>query len=99
MARSIRFPRPLNSDEWNDVVGAVCLSPQQARIVELALLGQKDNQIAASLALKRSTIRTHLRRIFIQLQVADRMELALRVFTAARERCKRKHKSRCHLKR
>ncbi len=99
MARSIQFPWPLNSDEWDDVVRSLELSPQQAKIVELVLLGKKDKQIAASLGLKRSTIRTHLRRIFIHLQVADRMELALRVFTAACKRCKRKKKSRCHPKR
>jgi len=99
MGRSIQFPWLLNADEWNEVVGSLGLSPQQAKIVELIVSGEGDKQIATSLGLKRSTIRTHLRRIFTHLQVADRMELALRVFAAACQRCKRKQKTRCHPKR
>ncbi len=66
------------------------LSAQQVKIVELVVSAKKDKQIAAMLGIKRSTVRTHLGRIFAHLEVADRMELALRVFTAVYERCKRK---------
>ena len=90
---------PLGSDEWTEALASLGLSPRQVKIVELVILGKKDKQIAASLGLKRSTIRTHLRRIFTHLEVADRMELALRIFASVCERCKRKGKARCPPKR
>ena len=52
------------------------LSAQQVKIVELVVSAKKDKQIAAMLGIKRSTVRTHLGRIFAHLEVADRMELA-----------------------
>ena len=92
------LPWPVNSVEWSETVRSLGLSAQQAKIVELVILGKKDKQIGALLELKRSTIRTHLRRIFKHLQVTDRMELALRLFTAVCERCVRKQKTRHHPK-
>jgi len=76
------IPWPLKSKEWNEVVDALGLSPQQTKIVELVILGKKDKQIATSLGLKRSTIRTHLRRILNYLKIMDRVELSLRVFAS-----------------
>jgi len=92
-------PWPLGSDEWTEALASLGLSPQQVKIVELVILGKKDKQIATSLGLKRSTIRTHLRRIFKHLEVADRMELALRVFANVCQQYKQNRTARCHPKR
>ena len=91
-------PWPLGSDEWTEALASLGLSPRQVKIVELVILGKKDKQIAASLGLKRSTIRTHLRRIFSHLEVADRMELALSIFSSICKRCKRNRRKECHPK-
>ena len=64
---------------------ALHLSPKQARIVGLILEGKRDKQIAATLKMSISTVRTHLGRIFIRLGVADRVELLVHVFGRFRE--------------
>jgi DNA-binding NarL/FixJ family response regulator len=61
------------------------------RIVELILRGMMDKQIAQTLGLSVSTVRTHLGRIFTRLSVADRVELILHIFKEFRrlEECRR----------
>lgn len=80
---------PLTAAEWNYAVKTLGPSPQQAKIVELILRGLKDKQIAAELELGFSTVRTYLDRIFMRLEVADRVELVLRVFTTYVEQNRR----------
>ena len=70
--------------EWKAVADSLRLSPQQARIVGLILEGKGDKQIAASLEMSISTVRTHLGRIFARLGVGDRVELLLHVFSRFR---------------
>lgn len=77
---------------WDEVVGALSLSPQQARIVELLLCGKRDKQIATALGLTVPTVRTYLARIFVRAGVQDRVELILRVFAIVLDR----HTSGCH---
>lgn len=74
---------PLDADIWAEVATVLELSPQQTRIVELLLRGRRDKQIARELQLTVPTVRTYLGRIFARLGVQDRIELILRVFTAA----------------
>jgi len=73
-------PPALNGARWKLAVKSLDLSPQQTRIVELILQGKKDKQIATELRLSKHTVRTYLNRIFLRLDVTDRMELAMRVF-------------------
>lgn len=79
-------PIPLDAHVWARVVAVLKLSPQQARIVGLLLRGMRDKQIAAALDLSVATVRTYLSRIFVRLDVEDRVTLVLRVFAAARQR-------------
>jgi DNA-binding CsgD family transcriptional regulator len=72
---------PLTCEEWEAVALSLRLSPRQAAIVKLILEGKRDKQIAVSLAMSISTLRTHITRIFARLDVADRLELVLHVFT------------------
>ncbi len=74
---------PLDRETWAKTISILCLSPQQARIVELLLLGMRDKQIAAQMGLKVPTVRTYLDRIFKRVGVQDRVELILRVFSIA----------------
>jgi DNA-binding NarL/FixJ family response regulator len=70
----------LSPDEWQDVVRHLQLPPQQARVVAMVLHGQRNKQIARSLSLRETTVRTYMGRIFESLQVNDRTELVLRIF-------------------
>jgi DNA-binding NarL/FixJ family response regulator len=77
-------PSFLELAEWNAVVRELRLSPQQARIAALLLYGMMDKQIAISLKLSVSTVRMYLTRMFARLGVANRMELAIKIFTLTR---------------
>jgi DNA-binding NarL/FixJ family response regulator len=74
------LPPLLTAGEWDEVVRELHLSPQQARIVQFIFQGKKDKAIAAAMGLNIWTIRTHLTRIFVRLNVGDRVALVLRVF-------------------
>jgi len=80
---AVLSPLPLDAGLWKAVAGELSLSPQQTRIVELILRGQKDKEIANALNLTVPTIRTYLSRIFTKLKVDDRIALVLRVFSVS----------------
>jgi DNA-binding NarL/FixJ family response regulator len=72
---------PFSVSQWNELAAQLELTPQQAKIVDLILRGLKDKQIATVLKCSFSTVRSHLDRIFSRLDIADRVELILRVYT------------------
>jgi DNA-binding NarL/FixJ family response regulator len=74
--RSLR----LRGDDWRRAVRELGLSPQQARVVALLLEGKQDKQIAATMKLRVSTLRTYFSRIFERTGTGDRVGLLLRVF-------------------
>ncbi|HZL35983.1 MAG TPA: helix-turn-helix transcriptional regulator [Tepidisphaeraceae bacterium] len=83
------------ASEWEAAIRSLNLAPQEARVVEMVLLGKKDKEIAAALGLHKSTVRTYLGRVFIRLGVSDRMGLAVSIFNsclAARQGDERHHK-------
>lgn len=98
VAQPIRSPAsmPLDPATWEDVVTALELSPQQARIVELILCGAGDKQVSRQLGLSVDTVRTYLKRIGARLGVSGRVELVVRVFATALEITKR---NGCHRER
>jgi len=86
-------PLPLKAAHWQAVVQALRLSPQQAKIVELALRGMCDKQIALAMSLSEPTIRTYLQRIFVRTGTHGRMGLALRVLAVSHQV---DHEPACH---
>jgi DNA-binding NarL/FixJ family response regulator len=76
---------PLPADKWQQVMKSLDLPPQQIRIVELILRNNCDKQIAKALGVKVPTVRTYLHRIFARMNVADRLELVLRVFAISHQ--------------
>lgn len=80
----------ISGGKWTELARELELTPRQADIVQLLLAAKKDKQIATELGLSITTVRMHLRHIFARLHVADRMELALRVFQLLCEHCQRK---------
>ena len=78
--RDDSLPRFISPALWHHVIEALHLPAQQARVVSLILRGKHDKQIAIEMNLARSTIRTHLRRVFDHVGVDDRVGVVLRVF-------------------
>ena len=81
--------------EWTELQRNLGLSRRQAQIVERLLCGRSDKQIARELEVSVPTVRTHLGRLFIRFDVADRCELILRMFAYFREQCRRYPCPRC----
>src|SRR5262245_57681320 len=74
---------PFDRSIWPAVVRELEFCPQQAKVVELLMQGMGDRQIALSLDLSESTVRTYLGRIFARLGIQSRIELILRVVAVA----------------
>ncbi|MBK6580131.1 MAG: hypothetical protein IPG17_28980 [Sandaracinaceae bacterium] len=71
VARATRFdrrPRP--------VVAAGELTPRQLEVCEYAASGATVDEIAAQLGISAGTVRTHLKTVYRNLDVANRVELA-----------------------
>jgi DNA-binding NarL/FixJ family response regulator len=74
----------LSDDEWNLIVSTMNLTCRQAEIVALLMRGYGDKDIATSLGIGFSTVRTHLRQVFAKQNVDDRLQLVLRAFALLR---------------
>lgn len=86
MAGPILPELPLPEDKWNEIAQKLELSPQHRRIAEYILKNQCDKQIMSWLKISKSTLRTHLDRIFLRCQVGDRLELVLFICAASHGR-------------
>ena len=73
--------------EWLDLVNHLSLSPRQTEITKLLFHGCSDKQIARKLQISIPTVRTHLGRLFLKLDVQDRSELLVYVFQHFRNNC------------
>ena len=56
--------------------GWASLTPAEQSVVELAVQGLNNVEIAARLFIGRGTVKTHLAHVYAKLQVANRIELA-----------------------
>jgi len=56
--------------------GWASLTPAELSVVELAVRGLSNVEIAARLFVGRGTVKTHLAHVYAKLQVANRTELA-----------------------
>jgi DNA-binding NarL/FixJ family response regulator len=55
------------------------LSPREIEILELIAKGYRNKEIAGSLGIGQETVQTHIKRLFMKLQVSDRtVTVALR---------------------
>ena len=89
----------LDDRDWRAIFNALALSPQRAKIVELLLRSAIDRQIALALGLAAPTVRTYLQRVFLRMDVRDRMELAMRVLDVSHQVLNSSacHRKGCHL--
>lgn len=78
---------PLPPDKWHEIAARLKLSPTQRNIVELILRNRCDKQIERTLGMPHSTLRTHLKRIYLKAEVLDRQELILRLCAMSHGLC------------
>lgn len=76
-----------SEDEWQALVGMLQMSRQQSRITWCLTRGMGDKDIAETLGITPSTVRTHLDRIFTKTGVDDRVKLVLHLVRQFRSQC------------
>ena len=80
-----RNPKRLATDglltdlQWSEISSSLALSHRQFQIVKYMFLGLTEHDIAHELSLSRSTVHTHLERLYRKVGVTNRMELAIRI--------------------
>jgi DNA-binding NarL/FixJ family response regulator len=74
----------VSEQEWLALRENLSLSRQQAEIIRHILCGASDKEIAESMEISVSTVRTYLHRLFRKFQLNDRLKLALHVVACAR---------------
>jgi DNA-binding CsgD family transcriptional regulator len=77
-------PPLFTPEEWAAIVKELRLSPRKAQITDLILQDLKDDAIAKSLKIRKSTLRSHLGQMLRQHGVASRVGLIVKVFEAFR---------------
>jgi len=82
---SVFSSRLISDVGWSRTIRTLRLSRQQAAIAKLILRGFKDKDIVGELGISVSTVRTHLDRLFLRLNVSDRVQLVLRIVAASRD--------------
>jgi DNA-binding NarL/FixJ family response regulator len=71
----------LNDEDWIRLAEELSLSPQELKVVQHILAGEKLTTIAERLQLGLGTVKTYSQRVYRKLQVSTHCELALAVLT------------------
>jgi len=56
------------------------LTSRENQIIALIKQGKTNKQIAMALCIEETTVKAHLRRVFKKLNVASRLELAIKAY-------------------
>jgi DNA-binding NarL/FixJ family response regulator len=77
--------KPLfSATEWSEIVAHFGLSPRQAEVAGQILKGRTDAMIAKALGIRKPTVRSYVGQLLTRLEVSNRLELAIRIFTVFR---------------
>ena len=67
---------------WPELAARLNLTDRELAVVQGLFEGQKEEPIAKSLGISAHTVHTHLVRVYRKLNVRNRAELLLRVFSS-----------------
>ncbi|MFA5865346.1 MAG: helix-turn-helix transcriptional regulator [Phycisphaerae bacterium] len=81
--------------EWSTLTAEYSLSRRQNQILQAVFLGLENKEIGTRLKISYHTVRTHLKRLFIRFESANRTDLILNIFAVFRAKCR---KTRCPLR-
>src|SRR5262245_51544134 len=72
----------ITPEEWKVVADRLHLSPRQVEIIQAIMAGDgKPATIAHRLGIGASSVKTHIERLYVNLDVHDRVEVVVKVFT------------------
>ena len=74
--------------QWAELAESLSLSPRQTDVVKCLFRGCGAKQIARHMGVSVSAVRTHLVRMFLKLDVADRIEIILCVLSRFLDECR-----------
>jgi DNA-binding NarL/FixJ family response regulator len=64
---------------WREIARSLKLSPRELEIVRATFDDRKESAIATDLGIAPRTVHTHIERLHQKLEVADRLQLVLRI--------------------
>lgn len=85
----------LSKTEWRTLADELAIPDRQAAVVYCLFSGMSDKEIAIKTNVTVHTVRTHLTRFFVKMNVQDRNELIVRVFDRFLADCRQAGCSRC----
>lgn len=69
----------LSPEQWSEVADFLQLTPREWQVAVLLFEGKTRDSIARHLELSTRTVRQHLERLHVKLDVCDRVGLVLRI--------------------
>lgn len=80
--RSRRLGSAMFSDlAWREITRSLKLSPRELQIVRATFDDRKDSAVAGELGIALRTVHTHIERLHRKLEVADRLQLVMRIMS------------------
>ena len=76
-----------SENEWATLIAELALSSRQSEIIRWLFKGLTDREIAGHMGIQTTTVRMHMSRLFLRMNVHDRNQLILRVFHQFRSGC------------
>lgn len=78
------LPELFDSHQWERLAGRFELTDRQCAIARLLCRGLTNREIAAALRVSDNTVRTHVRNLFRQLGVRDRVGVVVTLVVTCR---------------
>jgi DNA-binding CsgD family transcriptional regulator len=69
----------LSDMAWREITRSLSLSPREVQIVRATFDDCKESAIGSALGISQRTVHTHIERLHRKLNVADRLQLVLRI--------------------
>jgi DNA-binding CsgD family transcriptional regulator len=71
----------IQESKWREIMRILRISPRESEIIRYIMTGETEVFIASRLGISTHTVRTHLERIYVKLDVSSRSQLIVRIFS------------------